>query len=88
MLRYTEAGAAPTALALLDSPEVAANVAVVGLVEQTNYATPQPSIPKIGDYWTPASALGEGIVNGTITADNVQEELDKLVTNITTDIIG
>ena len=88
MLRYTEAGAAPTALALLDAPEVAANVAVVGLVEQTNYATPQPSIPKVNDYWTPATALGEGIVNGTITADNVQEELDKLVTNITTDITG
>ena len=88
LLRYNEAGAAPTVLSLLDAPEVAANVSVVAIIDQTNYSVPQPSIPKINDYWTPASALGEGIVNGTITMDNAQEELNKLVTNITTDITG
>ena len=88
LLRYTVAGAAPTVLSLLDAPEVAANVSVVAIIDQTNYSVPQPSIPKINDYWTPATALGEGIVNGTITADNAQAELDKLVNNITGDLLG
>ena len=88
LLRYTEAGAAPTVLSLLDAPEVAATVSVVAIIDQPNYSVPQPSIPKINDYWTPATALGEGIVNGTITMDNAQAELDKLVNNITGDLLG
>ena len=88
LLRYTEAGAAPTALSLLNAPEVVSNVSVVAIIDQTNYSVPQPSIPKINDYWTPASALGEGIVNGSITAENAQTELDKLVNNITGELAG
>lgn len=46
-------------------------------------ATPQPSISQINGYWTPVQALGEGIINGEVTADNLQEKLDAVVTAIT-----
>ncbi len=82
MYRYEMAGAAPCAVNLMENPDVAANVAVAALIEQTNYATPQPSITKIADYWIPAEAIGDGIVGGTITLDNLQTELDKCATQI------
>jgi arabinogalactan oligomer/maltooligosaccharide transport system substrate-binding protein len=37
----------------------------------------------MGDYWTPAQALGEGIYNGDITKANLQDNLDALVDSIT-----
>ncbi len=83
LTRYQEAGAAPCALALVDNPEVSANVANAALIAQTQYATPQPSISQIANYWTPAEAIGDGIIGGTITKTNIQTELDKAVEQIT-----
>lgn len=77
--RYQVAGAAPCALALIENPEIAANVANAALIAQTQFATPQPSISQIANYWTPAEAIGDGIIGGTITKDNIQGELDKAV---------
>ena len=88
LIRYQEAGAAPCALALMENEEIASNAAIVGLLEQTAYTTAQPSIPKIQDYWKPAEAIGDGIIGGTITPDNMQAELDKAVDQITGDVIG
>ena len=88
LIRYQEAGAAPTALALMENEEVASNCSIVGLLAQSAYATPQPSIPKIQDYWKPAEAIGDGIIGGTITPDNLQAELDKAVEQITGEVIG
>uniref|UniRef100_UPI0040563868 extracellular solute-binding protein n=1 Tax=Acetatifactor sp. TaxID=1872090 RepID=UPI0040563868 len=84
LTRYQECGATPTALSLLDNPALAEDAATVALIAQTQYATPQPVISQISQYWTPAQALGEGIVNGEITAANLQEKLDQAATAITT----
>lgn len=84
LTRYQECGATPTALALLDNPALEEDAATIALVAQTQYATPQPVISQMNAYWTPAQALGEGIFNGEITKDNVQEKLDQCATAITT----
>lgn len=84
LTRYEECGATPTCLSLLDNPALAEDAATVALVAQTQYATPQPVISQMNAYWTPAQALGEGIINGEITKDNIQEKLDQCATAITT----
>jgi len=84
LMRYKEAGAVPSCLSLQDNPELSSDVASVALIGQTEYATPQPAISQIDAYWTPAQALGEGIINGEITEANLQEKLDQCATAITT----
>lgn len=86
LLRYKEAGASPACLTLQENEEVAADVATCALIAQTEYATPQPSISQINSYWTPAAALGEGIINGEITSANIQENLDAVVESITAEL--
>lgn len=71
--------AAPTVLSLIEDTKVQANQAIAALSAQTNYSTPQPSISKLADYWTPAMAFGEGIYNGDIKEANLQKNLDKMV---------
>ena len=88
LTRYQVAGAAPCALELMDNEEMASNVSVIGLIDQSAVATPQPSISQIANYWTPVAALGEGFEKGTITMDNAQEELDKCVEQITGEVLG
>lgn len=82
LIRYTEASAAPCALELMDNEEISSNVATAALIAQTQFATPQPSIAQIANYWTPVAALGEGFEKGTITMENAQEELDKAVDQV------
>lgn len=84
LTRYSVAGATPTCLSLLTHPDLAEDAASLALIAQTEYATPQPAISQIAAYWTPAQALGEGIFNGEITKDNLQEKLDQCATAITT----
>lgn len=84
--RYQIAGATPTCLSLVDRPELAEDPAAVALMAQTEFATPQPSISQINNYWTPVAALGEGIYNKEITSENIQEKLDVVVNDILTDV--
>lgn len=88
LLRYKECGASPACLSLQDTPELAEDVATIALIAQSAYATPQPSVSQISEYWTPAQALGEGIINGEITADNLQEKLDQAATAMTTPAVA
>lgn len=88
MTRYQVAGAAPCALELMENEEMASNVSVIGLIDQSAVATPQPSISQIANYWTPVAALGEGFEKGTITMDNAQEELDKVVEQVLSTLAG
>ena len=86
LIRYNEAGAAPCVLSLAEDPEIASNVSAAALIAQSNFATPQPSISQINNYWTPAAALGDGIVTGTITKDNLQTSLDQVVSQVTSSL--
>ena len=88
LIRYTEAGAAPCALELMANEEIASNVSTAALIAQTQFATPQPSIAQIANYWTPVAALGEGLEKGTITAANLQDSLDKTVEQVLSELAG
>lgn len=88
LTRYQECGATPTALELLDNPALAEDAATCALIAQTAYSTPQPVISQMAQYWTPAQALGEGIVNGEITKANIQEKLDQCATAIITPAVS
>lgn len=78
-----ESGATPTCLSLVDSPELQSDVGALGLLAQTQYATPQPTLGQIANYWSPVAAFGEEILNGTVTKANLQEKLDAVVAAVT-----
>ena len=73
----------PTVTSLATNPDVASNVAATALINQaTQFSTPQPSIPQVAQYWTPAQAFGTSVVNKETTAANLQENLDLMVQGI------
>lgn len=77
----------PTVLSLADDPVLAESPAAVALMKQSEYYVPQPSISQMDEYWTPAEALGTGIVHGEITEANLQAQLDSLVESVTTKLV-
>lgn len=80
-------GVSPTWTGLADNPDVAADVATMALQAQTPYAIVTPSNEKFGtNYWTAMEALGKGMVTKEITEKNLQEQLDKTVENIVTEL--
>ena len=83
LTRYKEQGDIPVLESLAASDEIKADFVASALNEQAAKATNQPSIPKMGDYWDPMKALGEGIYYGDVTKANLQEQLDALVDSIT-----
>ncbi|SDB19933.1 arabinogalactan oligomer / maltooligosaccharide transport system substrate-binding protein [Pseudobutyrivibrio sp. YE44] len=83
LTRYENQGDIPVLESLSGSDAIAADFVAKALNEQAANATNQPSIPKMGDYWDPMKALGEGIYYGDITSSNLQAQLDSLVDSIT-----
>ena len=83
LIRYQNQGDVPVLNSLASSSEIASDEVAAALNAQASKATNQPSISKMGDYWTPAQAFGEGVVSGEITKANAQEKLDALVDSIT-----
>lgn len=81
-LRFEVRSIAPTNINLASDPEVLKNPAVAALSLQTTFSTVQSSIPQMGNYWAPAEAFGNELINGTITKDNVKEKLDSFVASI------
>ncbi len=83
LIRYKEQGDVPVLKSLSDSEEIKNDFVASALNDQAAYATNQPSIPQMGDYWDPMKALGEGIYYGEVTSANLQDQLDALVDSIT-----
>lgn len=83
LTRYQNQGDVPVLNSLASSSEIANDEVAAALNAQASKATNQPSISKMGDYWTPAQAFGEGVISGEITKANAQEKLDALVDSIT-----
>lgn len=86
LTRYEKQGDVPVLKSLADSDEIKKDFVATALNEQAGYATNQPSIPEIQNYWDPMKALGEGIYNGDITDKNLKAQLDSLVESITSDL--
>lgn len=58
------------------------NEALKALAEQAQLSVLQTSIPQVANFWSPAEAFGAGLMNQSITRDNMQESLDTMVKNI------
>lgn len=83
MLRYEDQGVPPAIPALAEDPAVASDTVAMALMAQVEHYAIQPNIPEMNNYWTPAEALGNGIVNGEITEANLQQQLDAFVSAVT-----
>lgn len=80
-------GVSPTWAGLAENEEVSADIATMALQAQSAYAIVTPSDEKFGtNYWTAMEALGKGMVTKEITEKNLQEQLDKTVENIVTEL--
>lgn len=80
-------GVSPTWAGLAENEEVSADIATMALQAQSAYAIVTPSDEKFGtNYWTAMEALGKGMVTKEVTAKNLQEQLDKTVENIVTEL--
>jgi len=81
--RFEIRNACPTNVNLIaDTELLSASPAVLALTEQVKTSTVQPSIPQIGNFWGPMEAFGQDCIAGEVNADNMQEKLDTLVSNI------
>ena len=58
------------------------NEALKALTEQAQLSVLQTSIPQVANFWTPTEAFGAGLMNQSITRDNMQESLDTMIKNI------
>lgn len=83
-IRFEARSIAPTVTSLVSDPAVASNIAVAALSNQSQFTQFQSTISQMNQFWNPAEAFGAGCYNGEITADNMQAQLDSMVTNILT----
>lgn len=77
LAHYEMRKVAPCHPALASNPTIAADAAVAAQTATVaNTSIAQPSIPEMGNYWTPAGNMGSDLGNGTVTHDNAQEKTD------------
>ena len=73
LARYAEVGWGPSNVTAQADASVAADEALSALAEQLAYTIPQGNYP--GDYWTLATALGDDIITGTLSAASSDDDL-------------
>lgn len=82
-IRFEVRNSSPTNMNLVNDTELlAGSPAVATLSQQVVTSTVQPSIPQIANFWAPMEAFGQDCIAGAVSADNMQEKLDTLVTGI------
>lgn len=81
LIRFQTRSFAPTNVNISED-ELKGNLAVAADAAQGKYATLQPSIKQISNYWTPAAALGTSIETGKTTNATLQKDLNNLVKQI------
>lgn len=82
-IRFAEREIGPSNIAAASSDEVAANIAISALSEQSAYGIVQLVG---GKYWDPTATLGKSIADGALKADDeaaIQKALDDMVTGVT-----
>ena len=80
LLRFQLRNITPAVTALTENADVAASI--VAVAEGATMATAsvaQPTIAAMNDVWTPVADMGNGIINGDVTADNVNEKVDAMM---------
>lgn len=83
--RFEATGTVPTNIKAGETDSVKNDpVAAVIVAEANNCSVAQPTSPVFSSrYWNAAGTILSGIKGGTLTADNIQTEMDKFVANIT-----
>ncbi len=78
--RFDTRSYAPTHTDLAgDKEALSSNAVVSALTAQSMYSILQTSIDQVANFWTPAEAFGTGLIDGTVTKENVQSKLDQFV---------
>ena len=78
LLRYQVRSAIPVATALAEDPAIASDIVAVAILDTiANTSILQPTLPEMGNWWTPIETLGRNIVAGEVTADNGADSLVK-----------
>lgn len=72
--------AGPTNKAAMNNEKVKTNEAMAAVSTQTPYTVAQTALP--GNIWTAPAAFTQGIIDGTITLENMPEYLETLNTQI------
>lgn len=79
-LRFKERGQGPANIKAADSDEVKNDAAIVALIDQSQYG----DLQRVGGrYWAPMAEFGMKILDGKINKDELQQEMDSFVEQIT-----
>ncbi len=65
-----------------DKNTLSSNDVVSALTAQSMHSILQTSIDQVANFWTPAEAFGTGLMDGSITKENVKEKLDAFVKSV------
>ena len=80
LLRFELRNITPAVTALAENEAVKDSlIASAQSATMAGTSTVQPIIVEMGNYWSPMQVFGENIINGSVNADNVQEQVDALV---------
>ena len=80
MLRFGRRGQGPSAINAAASEEVRSSPAIAALLEQSQYS----SLQRIGNnFWEPVTTFTSDILNGNLSEETLQEQLDIMVEGIT-----
>lgn len=84
-VRFEKRSFVPTSKELMNDDSIMSkNIPVAASAEQSQYATLQTSISQVGKFWGPIEAFGRGLIDGSITKENMQSKLDNLVSSVLT----
>lgn len=73
LARYNEVGWGPSNVTAQQDAAVQADEALSALAEQLAHTIPQGNYP--GDYWDLATALGDDVISGTLSASSSDDDL-------------
>ena len=80
LLRFQLRNITPAVTALAENADVAASIVATAESATMAYASvAQPTIAAMNNVWTPVADLGNGIINGSVTAANVREMVDAMM---------
>ena len=83
LARFNIRNITPAISALAADPAVQASIcAMAEMGVMANTSVLQPSIPEMGNYWGPMETFAKAIVDGSVTPDNVAEQLDALLNQL------
>ncbi len=79
LARFELRNITPAVTRLTENENVAASiVAIAEMDTMANASVLQPTIPEMGNCWTPVADMGTNIINGTVTAENVADMVEAM----------